>query len=98
MNGFSYLGGAISHRQFMFGMFYYPPIDFLNRALVRDTISQSQCCASLLRRLRCRAKGSQPWRQVWRFVREIESRRKRDKAAEKNERSCRVASSVCHEV
>ncbi len=33
LDGFSYLRGAISRRQFMFGMFYYPPIDFLNNNL-----------------------------------------------------------------
>lgn len=33
VNGVSYLRGASSRRQFMFGMFYYPPIDFLNHKL-----------------------------------------------------------------
>lgn len=33
MDGFRYLRGAISRRQFMFGMFYYPSIDFLNNNL-----------------------------------------------------------------
>jgi len=33
MDGFRYLTGAISRRQFMFGMFYYPSIDFLNNNL-----------------------------------------------------------------
>lgn len=32
-DGFRYLTGAIPRRQFMFGMFYYPPIDFLNNNL-----------------------------------------------------------------
>lgn len=33
MDGFRYLSGAISRRQFMFGMFYYPSINFLNNNL-----------------------------------------------------------------
>lgn len=33
LDGFRFMRGAIPRRQFMFGMFYYPPIDFLNHNL-----------------------------------------------------------------
>ena len=79
--------------------FFWPdavtPVNFFNRSLISDTISESQHCG-LLRRLGGRGEGSQPRRQVRRSIRQIKSRRKSNKADEKKERGCRVANTVGH--
>jgi len=72
------------------------PVNFLNRSLISDTISESQRGALLLRSPREAAEGSQPRREVRRSVRQIKSRRKSDKAAEKKDRGRRVANFVRH--
>src|SRR6266446_3274310 len=58
-------------RRFWIGALFWPnavtPVNFFNRSLISDTISESQHCA-LLRRLRGRAEGSQPRRQIRRSV------------------------------
>lgn len=52
LNGVGFLRGAVSRRQFMFAMFYYPPIDFLNHNLLpgdRVMMFGAQMCYDMKR-------------------------------------------------